>query len=132
MSEKLILGLKAEKAESVTIKNTAIAYGSGDLSVYATPAMTGLMEGASLAAVQAALSKGFTTVGTQLTVSHISATPVGMTVRAEAELTAVNGKKLSFQVRAYDDAGLIGEGTHERFIVETAPFLAKAAKKQSK
>ena len=129
LSSQLTVGLKAEKAESVTTKNTAIAYGSGDLAVYATPAMIGLMEGASLAAVQPALPDGFTTVGTQVTVSHLCATPVGMIVRAEAQLTAVSGKKLSFQIRAYDENDLIGEGTHERFIVETARFLAKAAKK---
>ncbi len=126
---QLALGLKAEKTETVTDKNTAIAYGSGGIAVYATPAMIGLMEGASLAAVEAALPAGFTTVGTQVSVAHAAATPVGMAVRAEAELTAVAGKKLAFAVRAYDEAGLIGEGTHERYIVEAAPFVAKANKK---
>ena len=132
MEFQLSPGLKAEKAETVTDKNTAIAYGSGGLAVYATPAMIGLMEGASLAAVEAALPEGFTTVGTQVSVGHAAATPVGMKVRAEAELTAATGRKLTFQVRAFDEAGLIGEGTHERFIVEAAPFLTKANKKTSK
>ena len=91
--------------------------------------MIGLMEGASLAAVGSSLPEGFTTVGTQVTVGHAAATPVGMKVRAEAELTAVAGRKLSFRVRAFDETGLIGEGTHERFIVEAEPFLAKANKK---
>ena len=129
MEFQLTAGLKAEKSELVTDKNTAIAYGSGGIAVYATPAMIGLLEGASLAAVAPALPDGFTTVGTQVTVSHLAATPVGMNVRAEAELTAATGKKLSFAVRAYDESGLIGEGTHERFIVEAAPFVAKANKK---
>lgn len=126
----LTLGLKAEKTETVTDHNTALAYGSGGIRVYATPAMIGLMEGASLAAVEAALPEGFTTVGTHVSVAHVAATPVGMAVRAEAELTAAAGKKLSFNVRAYDETGLIGEGTHERYIVEAVPFVAKADKKR--
>ena len=129
MDFQLVLGLKAEKTETVTDKNTAIAYGSGGLAVYATPALIGLLEGASLAAVGSSLPEGFTTVGTQVTVGHAAATPVGMKVRAEAEHTAVAGRKLSFRVRAFDETGLIGEGTHERFIVEAEPFLAKANKK---
>jgi predicted thioesterase len=119
-------GLKAEKKESVTTDNTALRYGSGDIEVYATPAMIGLMEGASLAAVASSLPTGFSTVGTHLSVAHMAATPVGMEVRAEAELVEIHGKRLVFQVRAFDAQGLIGDGTHERFIVETAKFMAKA------
>lgn len=124
-------GLKAEKSEKVTAANTAKAYGSGSIEVYATPAMIGLMEGASLSAVDPALPAGFSTVGTRLETNHLAATPLGMTVRAEAELIAVNGKKLTFKIAAFDEKDKIGEGIHERYIIEIAKFLAKAAAKQS-
>ena len=124
-------GMTAEKSDQVTEDNTAIKYGSGGVAVYATPAMVGLMEGACLQAVDPHLPAGLATVGAQLDVKHLAATPVGMTVRATATLTAVAGKKLTFTMEAFDDNEKIGEGTHQRYIIDLAKFLQKAAEKQA-
>lgn len=130
MDFNLHTGMKAQKNESVTNDNTAVKYGSGGVSVYATPAMIGLMEGTCLAAVDPFLPEGMATVGTQLNIKHLAATPVGMSVRAEAELIEVAGKRLVFQVEAYDDKEKIGEGTHERYIIDLQKFLQKTAAKK--
>lgn len=130
MDFNLHTGMKAQKTESVTNDNTAVKYGSGGVSVYATPAMIGLMEGTCLAAVDPFLPEGMATVGTQLNIKHLAATPVGMSVRAEAELIEVAGKRLVFQVEAYDDKEKIGEGTHERYIIDLQKFLQKTANKK--
>ena len=122
-------GLKNTVSEEVTEANTALAMGSGSLPVYATPAMTCLMEKAATEAVEALVPEGWTTVGISRHVAHTAATPVGLTVRAEAEVTAVEGRKIIFTVRAYDDQGEIGVGSHERFAVDKEKFLAKAAAK---
>ena len=106
------------------------AVGSGLLPVFATPQMIALMENAAVDATQASLEEGQGTVGTRLDVSHDAATPVGMQVWAEAEVTAVDGRKLTFAVTAYDEAGPIGKGTHERFIIQNDKFLAKAQGKK--
>ncbi len=131
MDYNLHAGMTAEKSEQVTDNNTAIKYGSGGVPVYATPAMIGIMEGTCLAAVDPHLPAGMATVGTHLEVKHLAATPVGMTVRAKATLTAVGGKKLSFTIEAFDDKEKIGEGTHQRYIIDLAAFLQKAAQKKS-
>lgn len=123
------VGLKNTVSEEVTEARTARAMGSGSLPVYATPAMTCLMEKAATEAVEALVPDGWTTVGISLHVAHTAATPVGLTVRAEAEVTAVEGRKIIFTVRAYDDQGEIGIGSHERFAVAKEKFLAKAAAK---
>ena len=123
------VGLKNTVSEEVTEEKTAQAMGSGSLLVYATPAMTCLMEKAATEAVEALVPEGWTTVGISLHVAHTAATPVGLTVRAEAEVTAVEGRKIIFTVRAYDDQGEIGVGSHERFAVAKEKFLAKAAAK---
>jgi predicted thioesterase len=123
------VGLKNTVSEEVTEERTAQAMGSGSLPVYATPAMTCLMEKAATEAVEALVPEGWTTVGISLHVAHTAATPVGLTVRAEAEVTAVEGRKIIFTVRAYDDQGEIGVGSHERFAVAKEKFLAKAAAK---
>ena len=120
------VGLKNTVSEEVTEEKTARAMGSGSLPVYATPAMTCLMEKAATEAVEALVPEGWTTVGISLHVAHTAATPVGLTVRAEAE---VEGRKIIFTVRAYDDQGEIGVGSHERFAVAKEKFLAKAAAK---
>ena len=122
-------GLKNTVSEEVTEANTALAMGSGSLPVYATPAMTCLMEKAATEAVERFMPEGWTTVGISLHAAHTAATPVGLTVRAEAEVTAVEGRKLVFTVRAFDDKEEIGVGTHERFAVAKEKFLAKAAGK---
>lgn len=122
-------GLTAEKQEPVTTANTAIAYGSGGIAVYATPAMIGLMEGAALSAVDPLLPPGFATVGTKVEIAHLAATPLGMTVTATAKLTAVEGRKLTFEISASDDKDVIGSGRHERFIVDCSKFIAKTEEK---
>ena len=129
-SVELKPGITAEKTETVTKENTASALGSGGLAVYATPAMIALMEAVALSAVSPFLPPGWSTVGTELNVKHISATPLGMEVSARAELLSVNGRALSYKVEAFDEAGKIGEGLHERFIVESEKFLAKTAGKK--
>jgi predicted thioesterase len=123
-------GLRGEKTEAVTDKNTARAWGSGYLEVYATPAMIALMEMSCMAALEGQLPAGVSTVGTELNIRHVSATPAGMQVRAESELTEVDGRRLVFTVTAYDEAGTIGEGTHSRFIIDNARFAQKAAEKK--
>ncbi|MDF2564870.1 MAG: hypothetical protein K0Q53_1265 [Massilibacillus sp.] len=125
----LKLGIQGEKTEIVSESNTAIQYGSGNLPVYATPAMVGLMEGAAAASVEPKLLEGMSTVGISLTIQHLAATPLGMNVRAVSELIDVNGKKLRFNVTAFDEKEKIGEGTHERFIVSADKFLQKAQAK---
>ncbi|MDR2006737.1 MAG: thioesterase family protein [Acidaminococcales bacterium] len=122
-------GAKARKSEKVTSANTARAYGSGQIDVYATPAMIGLMEGASLGAVDPLLPDNFGTVGLKVNVSHLAAALPGAEVTAEAELAAVSGKKLLFKVTAFAGEKKIGEGTHERYIVNLAEFLARAGQK---
>lgn len=123
-------GIKYTQQLTVTEKDTAKAYTSGTLEVFATPAMIALMENTCMNAVADQLEEGCATVGTALNVKHVSATPVGMTVRCECELTAVDGRALTFTVAAYDEAGLIGEGTHERFIIKADKFMAKAEAKR--
>ena len=122
---EITVGMKGEAFTDVENADTAEAVGSGSLKVYATPCMVALMEGAACEAIEEALPEGKTSVGTELSIKHISATPVGMTVRAEAEVTAVEGNAIFFSVAAYDEAGKIGEGTHQRYIVSTQRFLDK-------
>ena len=120
---EITIGMKGMADTCVEREDTAKEVGSGDLLVYATPCMVALMEGAACEAIQAALQETETTVGTALNIEHISATPVGLEVRAEAEVTAVEGKVITFAVTAYDEAGPIGHGTHKRVIVNTQKFL---------
>ena len=126
----LTVGSKGRAEALVTEDKTAAAVGSGLVPVFATPYMVALMENAAVNAVQAGLEAGQGTVGTRLEVTHDAATPVGMKVWAEAELTNLEGKKLTFTVRAFDEAGPIGGGTHERFIITVDRFLAKAEAKK--
>ena len=128
-SDILKPGLEAQKTDTVTDKNTASFWGSGGLDVYATPAMIALMEMAAHSAVDPLLPPGWSTVGTELNIKHISATPQNMKVSVRAELLDINGRMLLFKVEAFDEAGKIGEGTHSRFIVENEKFLAKAKAK---
>lgn len=126
------VGMKGRAETVVTPENTAAAVGSGLVPVFATPAMIALMENAAVNAVQAQLEEGQGTVGTLLNVTHDAATPVGMQVWAEAEVTAVEGRKLSFTVTAFDEAGPIGKGAHERFVIQTDRFLAKTEAKKNR
>lgn len=123
---EITIGMKGEAATLVEREDTAKEVGSGDLLVYATPCMAALMEGAACEAIAQALSDTQTTVGTLLNIEHIAATPVGLEVRAEAEVTAVEGKVITFELRAYDEAGEIGKGTHKRVLVNAQKFLEKA------
>ncbi len=118
-------GIKG-RAEAVVDKtNTALSLGSGNLEVFATPHMIALMECAAQSSVAPMLDNGMSTVGTHLDVSHDAATPLGMRVWAESELVEVDGRRLVFDVKAYDECGLIGQGRHERFIIKADKFLAK-------
>jgi predicted thioesterase len=119
-------GIKGKKEITVTQELTAKAMSSGALDVFATPAMIALMENTAFESVAAELEPGSGTVGTALNVKHVSATPVGMKVTCETELVKVDGRALTFSVKAYDEAGLIGEGEHERFIIFEEKFQAKA------
>lgn len=121
MSE-IIVGLIGEASEIVTIETTAARFGSGLVAAFATPAMIALMENAAFAATKESLPVGQTTVGVELNVKHLAATPVGMNVRARAELMQLDGRKLIFNVEAWDDVEKIGEGTHTRFIVDGERF----------
>ncbi len=123
------VGMKGEAMTLVEREDTAKEVGSGSLLVYATPCMVALMEGAACEAIEEALGEDKTSVGVELNISHLSATPVGLEVRAEAEVTAVGGNTITFAVAAYDEAGKIGEGTHKRVVVSTQKFLDKAYSK---
>ena len=123
---EITVGMKAEVGTLVEREDTAKEVGSGDLLVYATPCIVALMEGAACDAIAEALGDTQTTVGIALNIEHTSATPVGLDVRAEAEVTAVEGKVITFAVRAFDEVGEIGHGTHKRVIVNSQKFLEKA------
>lgn len=122
-------GLSHEITFSVTPELSAKAVGSGTLEVLATPIMIARMEQAAWMAVAPALEAGSGTVGTLMNVKHLSPTPLGMSVTCRAELVAVDNRRLVFQVTARDAQGTVGEGTHERAIIQNERFLAKAQKK---
>ncbi len=123
---EITVGMKATVETAVEREDTAAEVGSGSLLVYATPCMVALMEGAACEAIAEAIPEGQTTVGIALNIEHLAATPVGMEVRAEAEVTAVEGKIITFELHAFDEAGEIGKGTHKRCIVNSQKFLDKA------
>lgn len=127
--DELKIGLTAEVSEFVTEQLTAASVKSGLVSAYATPAMCALMENASVAALKPVLPKGQTTVGTELNIKHIAATPVGVRVRARAEVIAIEGRRIVFKVEAWDPKEKIGEGTHARMLVDAARFKEKFEKK---
>jgi predicted thioesterase len=123
---EITIGMKGEASTLVEREDTAAEVGSGNLLVYATPCMVALMEGAACEAIAEAMGENQSSVGISLAIEHLSATPVGLEVRAEAEVTAVDGKIITFAVNAYDEVGKIGEGTHKRCIVSSQRFLDKA------
>ena len=126
---EITIGMKGEASTLVEREDTAAEVGSGSLLVYATPCMVALMEGAACEAIAPGLPEDKTSVGTALDITHISATPVGLEVRAEACVTEVDGNMITFQITAYDEAGKIGEGTHKRAIISTQRFLDKVYSK---
>lgn len=119
-------GIKAKKSLTVTDANTAKTMGSGTLDVFATPAMVALIEQTAYTSIESELEPGWGSVGTSLNIQHLSATPVGMTVTAATELVEVDRRRLVFHAEVYDEKGLVGKGTHERFLVENEKFQAKA------
>ena len=123
------VGLKGRAETVVSDANTAQAACSGALPVFGTPFLCALMEEAAWKSIAPHLEAGQSTVGTRLNVSHDSATPVGMKVWAESEVTQVDGKRIVLNVTAYDEKGLIGKGTHERFIIQNERFVQKAQRK---
>lgn len=122
---------QAEVSELVTENNTAIKMGSGKSPVYATPALVALMENAAINACDPQLPEGYNTVGIAMNVKHVAATPIGLKVTAKATLVEQDRRKLTFKIEASDNASVVGEATHERFIIESAPFLAKAEAKKN-
>ena len=129
--EGIVPGLAGETEMVVCEENTARVLGCGNVAVLATPEMIRLMEKAAVAAVDHLLPDGYCTVGVAVNVRHLAATPVGMRMRAQAELTAVEGRKLTFRVEADDEAEKIGEGEHSRVIIDLERFKARVRAKRS-
>ncbi len=129
MSE-LQIGFSGEVTRVVTESDTAAKWGSGLVPVFGTPSLVGLMEAAAVQALTGHLEENQTTVGGRIDVRHLAATPVGMQVRARAELTAVEGRKLIFQIEAWDESEKIGEALHERFLIDKEKFIARAKAKR--
>jgi len=122
-------GIKGYKEQEVAYKDTAKAYESGLVEVFATPAMIALMENTAYSSVNNFLPEGFATVGTSVNIEHLKATPLGEKVWCESVLESYQDKKLTFSVTAYDETGIIGKGTHERFIINAEKFMEKLNKK---
>ncbi len=125
----IAVGMKGKAKTTAEREDTAMEVGSGSLLVYATPCMVALMEGAACEAIAESLPEDKTSVGTYLEISHLSATPVGLEVWAEAEVISVEGSMITFQVAAFDEAGKIGEGIHKRAVINAQRFLDKAYSK---
>ena len=125
-----MLGITNEKTLIVTEAYSAKTMGSGVLNVFATPAMVALMEGTAAESIEASLEAGSTTVGIKINVEHLAATPLGMEVRCKSVVTAVDGRKISFEIEAFDACGLIGKASHDRFIVNAEKFQNKTNEKK--
>ncbi len=126
METTLKVGMNNTVEAQSTEKTTAVEMKSGSLKVLATPAMMCLMEQAAAELVDHNLPDDLTSVGIAVNISHKAPTPIGLTVRAEAVITKIDGRKITFDVKAFDDIDEIGNGTHERFIVNKEKFQAKA------
>lgn len=123
------VGIKGRQETVVTTANVATNVGSGKVKVFATPMMISLIEKAAVLSIEPYLEPGQSSVGTHINVSHCAATPMGMTVWAETEVIEIDRRRVTFRVAAYDERGLIGEGTHDRFIIDVDKFQAKAESK---
>ena len=124
------MNMKKYTVETVVDEeNTALAVGSGDMEVFATPMMIALMERTSRMSVKPYLEDGQETVGTKVDVTHVSSTPVRLKVWCESEVVDIDRRRIVFKVAAYDEKGLIGEGTHERFVIDVAKVQAKTEEK---
>lgn len=126
------LGIKGHQETTVTAANMATNVGSGVVKVFATPMMIALMEKAAALSIEPYLAEGQSSVGTLINVSHVSPTPLGRRVWAESEVIGMDRRKITFKVSAYDDKGLVGEGTHERFIIDIDSFIKKAEERAHK
>ena len=129
MTAYLEVGEIGRATTTVTEANTALALGSGSVPVFATPALIALLEEAAVNVLKPVLEAGKTSVGTRIDISHVAATPIGMVVRAEARLAAIDGRRLIFDVVAHDEVELIAEGVHERVMVDEQRFLARVQQK---
>ena len=129
MSYENLIGMTNAAEEFVTEKNTAVALGSGSLKVFATPALIRLIESAAAELVEKNLPHELTSVGIALNVRHTAPTPLAMKIRAEVKIISVDGRKIIFEVAAFDARGEIGRGTHERFVVDRKKFQSKAEAK---
>ena len=125
MEYDMLKGLRHSEALVVEHKDTAAVYGSGALEVFATPAMIALMEKTCLESVADKIGEGNTTVGIAVSIKHLKASPVGSTIRCEAELVEVDRRRLVFEVRCFEGDTLVGEGIHERFIFDSEKFMSK-------
>lgn len=125
MEIKIPVGIKHRKEITVADNHSAKAYGSGLVDVLATPALIALMENTSLESIESFLPEGYTTVGAEVSIKHLKATPLGVTISCDSRLSEVNGRKLVFEMHAWDPKGMIGIGTHIRYIVETKLFMEK-------
>jgi predicted thioesterase len=125
MDIKLEAGITNSLSQEVKAEHTAASFGSGLVEVFATPAMIALMENTAMQLVLPFLPEGFGTVGTMVNIKHLKATPIGQTVTCEAKLISAEGKKLFFEVKARDEQGEIGSGTHNRYIINTSEFMEK-------
>jgi predicted thioesterase len=126
---ELTAGLTDSVEITVTEKDTAERWGSGLVPVLGTPSLVALMENAAVQALEGRLAPGQTSVGGRMDVRHLAPTPVGMQVHARAELLEIEGRRLMFEVEAWDEVEQIGKASHERFIVDKAPFVARAKAK---
>jgi fluoroacetyl-CoA thioesterase len=124
-------GIRGRQETVVTLENCARTMGSGSLEVFATPAMIALIEETCWKSVQPELAEGEGTVGTKLDVAHIASTPIGLKVWCESELVEIDRRRLVFKVEVFDEKTKIGEGTHERFIINNERFFAKAEAKKN-
>jgi fluoroacetyl-CoA thioesterase len=127
--ENIKPGIAGEKTTKVTEALTAQHLGSGGLAVFSTPSMVALMEGAAVAAIDPLLPDGQASVGVSLNIRHLAATPLGQQVRARAQVTAVEGRQVTFTVQAWDERELIGEGSHTRFVIDIARFKQRVEAK---
>ena len=125
MEYDMLKGLRHSETLVVEHKDTAAVYGSGALEVFATPAMIALMEKTCLESVADKIGEGNTTVGIAVNIKHLKASPVGSIIRCEAELIEVDRRRLVFKVMCFEDETLVGEGTHERFVVDSQKFMSK-------
>lgn len=125
MNKMNLLGICGEQELEVTAKDTASAYSSGSLDVFATPAMIALMEKTAMLSIADYIPKNSTTVGTEVNIKHLKATPVGKKVKCQSKVIETEGRRIVFETSAFDGDTMIGQGFHTRFIVDTEKFLAK-------